>query len=898
MALTTGTRLGVYEITAPIGEGGMGQVYRATDTALGRQVAIKILPEAFAADPERFARFEREAKTLASLNHPHVAAIYAVEKSAGVHALVMELVEGEDLSQRIARGAIPLDEALPIAKQIAEALEAAHEQGIIHRDLKPANIKVRGDGTVKVLDFGLAKALDPTSVSSPGLSMSPTLITPAMTQVGMILGTAAYMSPEQAKARTVDRRADVWAFGAVLFEMVSGRQAFSGETVSETLAEVMKSEPPWQALPVDVPPHIVRLIRQCLVKEPRQRIRDMGDVRLALEGTFETAGFASPTTSSPDTRWTGSAAFSLAAIAAVIAAVVVVVVGGVWMMSRPTVAPAAPIARLAITLPDDQRFGAVDDTPLLAVSPSGTLVAYIAVASGREQLHVRAIDSAESKVLPGTDQAHNPFFSDDGQWIGFFAQGKLKKISVATGTTQTLCDAPNPRGGSWAGNTIYFAANSNSRISKVSADGGAPADVTTLDRANGEVSHRWPQVLPGGKALLFDVWTGPGADEKSIRVQPLEAGTATTIVQAGASGRYVASGHVIYARNDELFAVPFDVDRLRVSGQASRLRDAAWRGSEGNQYAVSDNGVFVSIAGRADRTERRLVWVRRDGGVEPLAAPPREYYGNAVISPDGTRAAVDMEGGAVGVWLYDFMRGTLTPLTTGKGSSQAPRWTPDGTRIVYRGTRTGSRNLWWKTVDDAKGEERLTTSEGVQTPGSFSGDGQWLVYYDSDPATGFDVVALPVGGDRKPRAIVKTPFAEQYPRLSSDGHWLAYVTNESGRNEVMVQSFPEAGARTQISTSSGTEPVWSRDGRELFYLNGDAMMAVEVKTSPAFSAGAPRLLFEGRYILSPNGVASYDVSADGKRFLRVQPLHPDPPTHEIQVTVNWFEELKRIAPSK
>jgi serine/threonine protein kinase/Tol biopolymer transport system component len=893
LALTPGTRLGVYEITAPIGEGGMGQVYRATDTRLGRQVAIKILPDGFAADPERFARFEREAKTLASLNHPHVAAIYAVEKSPGIHALVMELVEGEDLSQRLVRDAIPLDEALPIAKQIAEALEAAHEQGIIHRDLKPANIKVRGDGTVKVLDFGLAKALDPTSASSPGLSMSPTLVTPAMTQVGMILGTAAYMSPEQARGRTVDRRADVWAFGAVVFEMVSGRQAFSGETVTETLAEVMKSEPPWQALPADMPPHLVRLLQQCLVKEPRQRIRDMGDVRLALEGAFDTAGSAPLTTPSPDTRWTRSAALSLAAVAAVIAGAVVA--GGAWMMSRPTLAPPAPSARLAMTLPDDQRFASLD-FPLLAVSPNGTLVVYGAVTSGRQQLHVRAIDSTESKALAGTDQAINPFFSPDGQWIGFFAQGKLKKISIATGTTHTLSDAPNPRGGTWAGDAIYFAAGSNSSLSKVSPDGGAPTDVTTLDRTKGEVSHRWPHVLPGGKALLFDVWTGPGTDEKEIHVQRLDGGARTTVVQAGASGRYVASGHVIYARNDELFAVPFDVDRLRVSGPASRLRDAAWRGSEGNQYAVSDNGVFVSVSGRPDRNERRLVWVRRDGSVEPLAAPPREYHGNAALSPDGRRAAVDVEAATVGLWLFDFMRGTLTPLTTGKGSSQAPRWSADGTHIVYRGTRTGSRNLWWKSVDDAKGEERLTTGEGVQTASSFSNDGQWLAYYDSDPETGFDIVALPLGGDRKPRAVVKTPFTEQFPRLSPDGHWIAYTSNESGRTEVLVQSFPDAGARTQISTSGGIEPVWSRDGRELFYLDGDAMRVVEVRTSPTFSAGAPRLLYEGRFIQSPNGVASYDVSADGQRFLRVQPLHPDPPTHEIQVTMNWFEELKRLVP--
>ena len=873
----------------------MGQVYRATDTTLGRQVAIKILPDAFAADPERFARFQREAKTLASLNHPHIAAIYAVEKSAGHHALVMELVEGDDLSQRIVDGAIPLDEALPIARQIAEALEAAHEQGIIHRDLKPANIKVRSDGTVKVLDFGLAKGMDPAG-SSTSLSMSPTLITPAMTQVGVIMGTAAYMSPEQARGRAVDRRADVWAFGAVLFEMVSGRRAFSGENVSETLAEVMKSEPSWQSIPSQIPAHLVRLIRQCLVKDPRLRIRDMGDVRLALDGAFETAAAPTVTPSSPDRRWTRTAAFLLAAAAAVVAAVG----GGVvaWMLSRTPPVTTAPIARLAMTLPDDQRLGAENlDQLALAVSPQGTRVVYVGVMSSREQLYVRAIDGVESKALAGTEQATNPFFSPDGEWIGFFAQGKLKKISLAAGTIQTLCDAPNSRGGSWAGDSIYFAATNNGGISKVSADGGTPTEVTRLDRGKGEISHRWPQVLPGNQALLLDVWTGPGADEKQVHVLRLDTRTRTVVVQAAASGRYVASGHVIYARNDELFAVPFDVDGLRVSGQASRLRDTAWKGSEGNQFAVSDNGVFLSVSGSTSRYERRLVWVGRDGRVEPLAAPPREYYGNAVISPDGRRAAVDMEGGTVGVWLYDFVRATLTPLTTGSGSSQAPRWTPDGTRIVYRGTRTGSRNLWWKRVDDATGEERLTTGEAVQTPGSFSRDGQWLAYYEGDPATGFDVWAVPVGGDRRPRPVVRTPFVEEYPRLSPDGRWLAYTSSESGRFEVLVQSFPEPGGRTQISTSGGIEPVWSHDGRELFYLNGDAMMAVEIRTSPTLVASTPRLLFEGRYVRSPNGVASYDVSADG-RFLRVQPMHPDPPTDQIQVTLNWFEELKRLVPAK
>jgi Tol biopolymer transport system component len=889
-------QLGPYSITAQIGVGGMGEVYRATDTNLKRSVAIKVLPVSVAADADRLARFQREAEVLGALNHPNVAHIYGLEKSHDTLALVMELVEGPTLADRIAHGAIPIDEALPIAKQIADALEAAHEQGIIHRDLKPANIKVRSDGTVKVLDFGLAKAMDPIAGSLASHSMSPTFTTPAMTQAGMILGTAAYMSPEQAKGRDVDRRADVWAFGVVLFEMLSRRQAFSGESVSETLAEVMKSDPPWQALPADMPPHLARLIRQCLVKDPRQRIRDMGDVRLALDGAFETTGPATAETAkSPDVRWTSTAAIRLAAAAAVIASIGAG--GGAWLLLRPTQAASVPIARLAITLPADMRLGGLDQ-PAIAVSPQGTLVAYVGVSSGREQLHVRAIDGVESKALAGTEGALSPFFSPDGQSIGFFAQGKLKAVSVAAGTIRTLCDAPNSRGGTWAGDSIYFAAANSGGISKVSAEGGTPTDVTTLDRASGEVSHRWPQGLPGGRVLLFDVWTGPGADEKQIQIQRLDSGERTVVAQGAASGLYVASGHVIYARKDELFAVPFDVDNMRVSGQAVRLSSGAWRGSEGNHYAVSDNGVFVSVAGSPARYERRLVWVGRDGRAEPVAAPPGGYYANAAISPDGRRAAVDIEAETVGVWVYDFARATLTPVTTGKGSSQAPRWSPDGTRLVYRGTRMGSRNLWRKTVDDAIGEERVTTGEGVQTPGSWSADGRWLVYYDSDPATGFDVWALPSGGDRKPRAVVRTPFAEQYPRLSPDGRWLAYTSNESGRSEVLVQSFPEPAGRTQISTNGGIEPVWSRDGRELFYLNGDAMMAVEIRTSPTFTAGSPRKLFEGRYVPSPNGVSSYDVSQDGQRFLRVQPLHPDPPTDQIQVTLNWFEELKRLVPTK
>ena len=486
----------------------MGQVYRARDTRLERDVAIKILPEAFAHDADRLARFQREAKTLASLNHPNIAIIHGLEQApsalrgssgqAGdVHALVMELVEGDDLSQRIARGAIPIDEALPIARQIAEALEAAHEHGVIHRDLKPANIKVRSDGTVKVLDFGLAKALEPVGALASSASMAPTITTPAMmTGVGMILGTAAYMSPEQARGKPVDRRTDIWAFGCVLYEMLTGRRAFEAEDVSMTLSMVLQREPDFAALPLTVPARVTQALRVCLRKDPKQRAGDIRDVRLALEGAFETAA---PQTMAPaalpDQRWTRAAAFRLAAAAAVVAALVTG--GGVWMLSRSTPEAAAPVARLAITLPDDQRFADLEN-PALAVSPQGTLVAYAAQSGDRQQLHVRAIDGVESKALAGTEGATNPFFSPDGKWIGFFAQGKVKKISVEAGTTQTLCDAPNARGGSWAGGEIYFAATGGSGLSKVSADGGTPTAVTTLDRSKGDVSHRWPHALPGG----------------------------------------------------------------------------------------------------------------------------------------------------------------------------------------------------------------------------------------------------------------------------------------------------------------------------------------------------------------------------------------------------------------
>jgi serine/threonine-protein kinase len=896
MALTSGSRLGVYEIVALIGAGGMGEVYRARDTRLDRAVAIKVLPANVASTPGLRDRFEREARTVAGLHHPHICVLHDVGNQEGVDFLVMEYLSGETLEDRLRRGALPLEQALQVAIQIADALASAHRAGVIHRDLKPGNIMLVGGGRTaspeaKLLDFGLAKSAASVATGAAG-SMLPTLA-PALTEQGTILGTFQYMAPEQIEGLEADARTDIFAFGSVLYEMVTGRSAFPAKSRASLIAAILDHEPPGlSAVDARVPRQLDHVVRRCLAKSPDERWQTAADLHRELKWAAESITQDTPAKGADAQEaapWRRPITIAIAIAAALVAAVVAGVVALRLLGGVP--ATESRVVRLTMALPAGAEVAELEN-PAVAISPAGTHIAYVAMSGDRQQLHVRAIDSLEAKAHAGTELASNPFFSPDGQWIGFFAPGKLKKVSVAAGITQTLCDAPFGRGGSWAPDgSIYFAATNSSGLSKVSADGGTPGEVTTLDRAKGEVSHRWPQVLPGGKALLFTLWTGPGRDEQHVLVQRLDTGERITVVKGGGTGRYVPSGHVVYARGDELFAVRFDLDRLQVSGPAVRLADAVRVGSEGAHYAVSDVGELTYLPGDPQRYRRRLVWVARDGRVEPLAAPEREYFGNAALSPDGRFAAVDVETGTIDLWIYDFSRATLTPLQTGIGSSQAPRWTPDGNRIVYRGTRTGFRNVWWKTVDDATSEERLTTGERIETPGSWSADGEWLVYMAIDPVTGPDVWALPAGGGREPRVIVRTPYQEAHPRLSPDGRWLAYTSNEPGRLEVFVQPFDGPGGRSQISTDGGTEPVWSGDGRELFYLDGDRMMAVEITTAPTFKAGAPRRLFEGRYAFSLTTSAAYDVTSDGQRFLRVQPLYPDPPVNQIHIVLNWFEEL-------
>ena len=896
MTLMAGVRIGPYEIIGPLGAGGMGEVYRARDARLQREVAIKVLPAGLSSDPDRLARFEQEARAAAALNHPNILAVYDIGTHDAAPYIVSELLQGETLREQIA--GLSVRKAIDLAIQIAHGLAAAHERGIVHRDLKPENIFITTDGRVKILDFGLAK-LTQAEPSIAGMSALPT--TPAIemrapqTIAGVVLGTVGYMAPEQVRGVVADHRADIFAFGVILYEMLSGHRAFTGETTMDTMMAIAKEVPPeLPAAERRIPPALARIVDRALEKNPAARFQTASDLAFALESLSSPSTAAAIPASIRVTRSRERLAWSAACLIVAIGA------GAIGWRLKPIPAPSnSAIARLTVTMPAGDRLADLDD-PALALSSDGAQLVYVGMREGKQQLYLRVIDSIESNAIPGTDAASDPFFSPDGQWVGFFAQGKLKKVALASGTVQSLCDAPAAHGASWsADGWIYFAPTGASGLWKVSTSGGTPTEVTKLDHSKGEVSHRWPQVLGAGRAVLFTLWTGPGPDEKKIVVLDLATGERRALVEGGDTGRYVSSGHLVYARQDVLMAAPMDLARLAVAGSAPIvLAEQVYGGGEGAQYAVSDVGQIAYAPGNAKRLDRRLAWVDRNGRVDPLPLPPRPYS-NVALSPDGRQAAIQVDENTINIWIYDFARATFTPLTTAVGgSSQAPIWTPDGTRIVYRGTRLGFRNLFLKTVDRTGPEERLTTKENtVQTPGAWSPDGKTQVFSEINQATGLDIYMLRLDSDGKTQPLMASPANESNPKLSPDGGWLAYMSDESGRDETYVQPFPQTGRKWQVSTDGGRELVWSKNGAELFYTNGDKLMAVDVTTQPTFSVGSPRLLFEGRFRHSTTGSAAYDVSPDGRRFLRVQPIEPDPPNNQINVVINWFEELKRVAGS-
>jgi serine/threonine-protein kinase len=894
LPLIPGTRLGVYEITAPIGEGGMGQVYRATDTTLGRQVAIKILPDAFGADPERLARFEREAKTLASLNHPHIATIYAVEKSAGQHALVMELVEGEDLSQRVARGPIPIDEALLIAKQIAEALEAAHEQGIIHRDLKPANIKVRPDATVKVLDFGLAKALE----SMPGAtdaSQLPTITSPAMTEMGIILGTAAYMSPEQARGKAVDKRADIWAFGCVLYEMLTGTRAFRGETVSETLAEVMKSEPRWTALPSETPTTLRNIVRRCLEKDPRQRVRDVGDVRLALEGAFETT-ILQTAAGVPQRRRV------VLTSAATLIMSVILAGAAVWFAFRP----APPRVSRLLLAPSDTAgltISGVDRD--LVIAPDGSRIAYI--GTNGTQIFVRALDALKPVVI-FKGNPRGLFVSPDGQWVGFVdGTTSLKKVAMTGGPAVTLApiDGP-PRGATWApdGTMIFATQASTTGLQRVSAAGGMPEVLTRPDRAQGEADHLWPEILPGGGAVLYTTTARTGGlDAAQVAVLDLRTGSRKVLVRGGTHAHYVPSGHLVYAAAGALRAVAFDLARRETRGTPVPIVDqVVTTGAGGLDAVVAGDGTLAYVSGPGDvgGARRTLVWVSRQGQETAIAAPPRAYE-YPRIAPDGASITFYSQDQEEDIWRWDVVRSTLTRLTFDGALDSHPAWTPDGRRLVFSSQRAGGRNLFWQAADGTGAAERLTESANQQNAGAVSPDGTRLIFTETTPKTGDDVMQVELGGTHRVTPLVQTPFAERNGIISPDGRWLASEANDSGEFEVYVRPFPDVnGGHWQVSTGGGTRPLWARNGQELFYLSPTgALMRVGVERGPSWASTTPTPLIKEGYLTVPGGNPgrTYDISPDGQRFLLIKAEQAATPITLI-VVQHFDEELKRLVPTK
>src|SRR5215831_2798121 len=826
MSLALGSKLGSYEIVAAIGAGGMGEVYRARDTKLNRDVALKVLPEAFAADPDRLVRFQREAQLLAALSHPNIAAIYGLEGQDGREgplALVLELVEGPTLADRIAQGPIPVDDALPIAKQIAEALEAAHEQGIVHRDLKPANIKVRANGTVKVLDFGLAKAFEPAS-SGIAVTNSPTITTPAMTMVGMILGTAAYMSPEQARGRLVDKRTDVWAFGCVLFEMLSGKRAFDGEDIAETIGAIIHKEPDWAALSSSAPPVVENAIKRCLTKDPRQRIRDIGDVQLALDGVFESqitidAAADSSRPSSRTALWAGAAAVVAASLAFALAT------WAPWKTSATT-----PAVRLEVDLGADVSIDT--GTAAVALSPDGTTLAF-ATANPR-LLYVRRLDQLKATPLAGTEGARGPFFSPDGQWIGFFTPGttgKLKKVAVSGGAVVTLCDVTADRGASWIDpNVIVFAGVSQDALFRVSSAGGTPERLTTL--GGREITHRWPQMLPGGKAVLYTRHTNlTGFNDAELVVQPLPNGAAKVIQRGAYDGRYLPSGHVVYVHDRTLFAAPFDLDRLEMTGASvPAIEGLDARNAVGAaQFAVAGNGTLVYLPTGGTGNDFPLEWMDRNGKMTLLRTTSADWS-NVVVGPGGRYLAMDVsDGRQTDIYVYDSERDTQTRLTFGPGDSEKPVWSPDGKRIAFGATRSAKSglNLYWQRADGTGDVQRLTESTFFQGAWSFHPSGKFLAIHQLTPPRGDDILMVPIEGDEasgwKPGKAVpflSTPYSERAPMFSPDGHWLAYQSQESGHDEVYVTRFPGPSGKWQISNGGGTTPTWSRARRELFFANG------------------------------------------------------------------------------
>ena len=867
MRLEPGTRLGSYEVVSGIGAGGMGEVYRAHDTVLNRDVALKLVHPDFCHHPDSLTRLRREARALAALNHPNVATLHELAEFGDSCGLVMELVGGETLADLLRRRRPPVPEILRLAQQIAAALEAAHERGITHRDLKPANIKITETGVVKVLDFGLAKA--------DGLDGDTAVGSTLATSEGAVIGTAPYMSPEQARGAPTDRRTDIWAFGCVLFEMLTGRLAFDGNTRSDIVAGILEREPDWATLPGDTPAAVRRLLRRCLEKDHRRRIRDIGDVKLELEDiasaeTPSDPGRSKATVPAPSRNraWLRSAALiAVGLVVGVLAALP-------WQRDASS---GSKEVRFSITLPEDERI-ATTELGAVTMSPDGRAIVYVAGRGDTTQLMVRALDSGTARSLPGTFGAVSPFFSPDGEWLGFFADGKLKKAPVGGGTPIVICDAPDGLGGSWSGKgTIVFAAATGGPLQQVSANGGSPTRATELDVSRGEFSHRWPEFLPDNETVLYTVGTVGEWSEAEIVAQTLGSGGRTSVLKGGTNPRYLRSGHLAYAHDRAIWIASFDVRSRSINGAPVRALEGVSASVDGAaQFAVSREGASVYLPS-VQWSARRLVVVDA-GSQTPLAAPPHAYV-TPRLSPDGKRVLLGIADRDEHLWSYDLSAGTLTQLTF-EGASRAPAWSPDGERVIFASNRNGALNLFALPAGGPGSTERLTTSESLQLPGSWSPDGNVLAFMERHPSTGRDIWLLRRNGDRM--AFLNSEADESAPRFSPDGRWLAYVSNESGQAEVYVASV-NGKHSNRVSSQGGSEPVWGTDGGTLYYRSYGKLLASQM------SGGSPLTSRVATAIAAEPGTfdaAGYDTMS-GNRFLMITGPASGTTAAELRIILNW-----------
>jgi serine/threonine-protein kinase len=914
MSLAIGTRIGPFEITGVLGAGGMGEVYRGRDARLGRDAALKILPDSLAADPDRVARFTREAQVLASLSHPNIGGIYGLEEaqsaSGPTRALVLELVEGDTLADRISRGPMPVDEALAVARQIAEALQAAHDQNVIHRDLKPANIKITPDGVVKVLDFGLAKLIGPPDAGGRGAgepafaaiaaqppTESPTITTPAMTNVGTILGTAAYMAPEQAKGRAADKRSDVWALGCVIYEMLAGVRPFAGEDVADTLAAVLRAEPEWTRLPSDVPPPVANVLRRCLDKDRRTRTGDVAAVLFAIDhARAATSPGAAPTPVGWPRRLGGIAGWS--ALGAAIAA------AGVWALYRPT---PGPVTRLSLAPPDANAFRVSPATRDIAISRDGRRVVY----SGDEgKLIVRSLDSFDPTVIDGLGSAASPFFAPDGQSIGFFRRNvDLRVVPAAGGPSvqRVGLQAAFSGGATWndEGRIVYATTDRVTGLLDLPAGATSATVLTRPDRTRGEADHLWPEFLPGGRGVLFTITQlngQPGTGQ--VAVYDLATKTTTVIVSSGTHARYTPTGHLVYSAAGALRAIRFDLDALKTVGESKLVvPGVSTKAGGAANFDIADNGTLVYVPGAiSGAAERELVWVARDGTTESVNAPRRPYL-YPRISPDGTRAVLDIRDQDNDLWMLDLRTRILTRFTDSPALDRFPLWTPDGAYVIFVSARSdGSSAIYRQSADGGGAAEPITDpTPEQQTPNAVTSDGKQLLFdYRGD------IMSMPLDGSRKASPIFKLPGMEMRSVVSRDRQWIAYHGDEagSGQTQVYVRPFAApASARWQVSPNGGVEPWWSPKGDELFYVSTatQQLMSVRVSPGPGWTPEPPKVVFEQPYYwgsgAAGTAAATFDVAKDGRLLMIRNVSDPETTTPpNIEVVQNWFQELERLVP--